>query len=498
MQSNDERTRFAQQFNLKETVFSESVVTVELPREAARSRGNVAAFLLAANLLSRTFDEIHAVFPEGTVVHRHPWHLSTVGQVIDELSETVDGVLHVGSPEHSDVVLAVGGSPTVPASRQVVVRGSQWRASLDCELQEGGEGILGSLYAATIGAAQALLHALEMDEAPYKPMQPFSFSLLECLPSRPTEQALPPLSLPEAHLVGVGAVGSAAVYALAHLDNVSGTLHLIDNEKVDNSNRQRYALLRRRDVDEPKVSVASEALADTTIQVEPYLGAFARYIDEHPDVRVGLLLSPVDSEEGRRALARMLPRRVINAATGGTTVTVSTHGFADGKACLHCLYLPDPRERSREEIMAEEMGLDLATVQRLVETNEPVGPELVAQVERHQGLALGSLQGYIGLPVNSLHAKAVCGDAGVNLSASNVIAPLPFISAAAGILLAAELVKSGHPELGPYALDNYFRLDTFRRPNPAFRRTCSQEPSGRCICWDPDYVAIYSEKHFSK
>ena len=495
MRVQDERTRFAEEFDLKPTVFADSVITVELPRNAARGRGNVGAFLLALNLLSRTFDKVHAVFPAGTDAHRHPWNLGTVDEVVDELSNTVDGVLRVGSPEHSDVVLSIGERPAVLGERQVVVRGSHWGAALDCELQGAGEGILGSLYAATMGAAQVLLHTLELAHAGYTPMSSFSFSLLDLLPSGATGHALPPLSLPETHLVGVGAVGSATVYTLAHLDDVMGTLHLVDNEKVDDSNRKRYVLTRRQDVEEMKVDVASEALCKSAIQAKPYAGAFASYAIDNPESRVNLLLSPVDSEEKRRGLARALPRRVINAATGGTTITVSTHGFGDGKACLHCLYLSEPNEVTREEMMAEDMGLTPDTIRRLVETNAPVDAQLVAQIEQKRGKVPGTWASYIGLPIDSVYAKAVCGDAELNLPTGNLIAPLPFISAAAGILLAVELVKSGHPALGPYTLDNYFRVDTRRQPNPAFRRQCAQEPSGKCICWDPDYLSVYSEKY---
>ena len=355
--------------------------------------------------------------------------------------------------------------------------------------------MFGALYAATMGSAQALLHTLGMAGAEYRPMAPFSFSLLDLLPHGPSDHVVAPISLPEAHLVGVGAVGSAAVYALAHFRDVRGTLSLIDNETVDDSNCQRYVLTRRRDLRERKVDVASEALRDSGIDVNSYPGVFASYVEDHPDERVDLLLSPVDSEEGRRALARMLPRRIINAATGGTTVTLSTHGFADGKACLHCLYLLESNQASPEEIMTADMGLPLDTFRRLVETNEPVDRDLVAQIERHRGAAPGMWAAHVGSPIHSFYVKAFCGGAVISLPAANVIAPLPFISAAAGILLAAELTKTGHAELGAYALDNYFRVDTLKQPQPGFRWTRPQDSSGTCICRDSDYIGAYSEKY---
>ena len=494
MRFRDENIRFARQFGIPHKVFSTSVITVELRHDAAALQGNVAGFLLAVNLLSRTFETVHAVFPAEAEVHRHPWHLNTVGAVVDELVQTVDGSLHVGLPERSDVVLSIGERPDTSAEREVVVRGSHWCAALDCDLQGAGEGVLGSLYAATMGAAQVLLHVLEKAGAPYKPMTGFQFSLLDHLPFGVDSGTPEPVWIPETHLVGVGAVGSAAVYTLAHLDDIEGTLHLIDNETIEAPNLNRYVLARRRDIDKWKADVGAEALSSTAMRAEPYRGVFASYTAEYGEI-VTLLLSPVDSEEGRRGLAKTLPRRVINAATGGTTVTISTHSFAEGKACLHCLYIPDPNQASPEVTMAKDMGLPLDLIQRLVETNAPLDAQLVAEIERNRGADPGRWADHVGSPVHSFYAKAVCGDAEIHLPTANVIAPLSFISAAAGIMLAVELIKARHTELGRWSLDNYFRVDTLSRPNPAFRRTRLQEASGKCICWDPDYLAVYSEKY---
>lgn len=495
MQRRDERDRFADQFNLTAEVFSDSVITVELSSAAARRPGHVRTFLLAINLLSRTFDKVYAVFPAGTEAADHPWHLGTVDAVVDELRDTTDGALTVGRPALSDVALSIGEDASTRAHRSVMACGSHWGAALDCDLPGSGEGVFGTLYAATLGCAQVLLHALELTGAAYRPMAPFRFSLLDLLPRGVSGQSVPPISLPEAHLVGVGAVGSAAVYTLAHLDEVRGTLHLIDNETVDKSNRERYALMRRRNTGEPKVEVAGRALRGSAIAVNPYQGAFEDYMTDHPAMPIDLLLTPIDSEEGRRAFARMLPRRVINAATGGTTVTLSTHGFADGKACLHCLYLVEPNEASSEEIIAADTGLSPDTVRRLVETNEPVSGEIVAKIEQHRGEAPETWAGHVGSSIHSFYAKAVCGDAPVKLPTGNVIAPLSFISAAAGILLAAELVKMGHADLSTYSLDNYFRIDTLHVPQPEFRWTRPQDTSRRCICWDEVFVDVYSERY---
>ena len=160
-----------------------------------------------------------------------------------------------------------------------------------------------------------------------------------------------------------------------------------------------------------------------------------------------LLLSPVDSEEGRRGLARTLPKRVLNAATGGTTITLSTHAFGDGKACLHCLYPLELNRRSPEQMVADDLGIALDVIQDLLRTNRPVGAELVSEIERNRGVDPGTWAGHVDLPVNSFYVRAVCGDARVQMPTANVIAPLSFISASAGVLLAAELVKAGNQQV---------------------------------------------------
>ena len=492
----DENVRFAKHINITPQAFTAPIITVELRQEAASRRGNTAAFILALNLLSRTFERVYAVFPVGIEAPRHPWGLETINAVIDDLNDTVDGTIGIGAPKHSDVVLSIGERPSIPANREVVVHGSPWCAALDCDLPETGEGVLGYLYAACMGAAQVLLHVLNSMNAPYQPMAPFTFSLLNLLPSGVDRDVPKSISIPETHLVGVGAVGSAAIYALAHLEDVRGTLHLIDNEKVDVPNLNRYVLMRRRDCDYWKVDVATEALRGTAIQTEPYQKSFSCYMEER-QANINLLLSPVDSKEGRRELAKILPRRVINAATGGTTVTVSTHGFNDGKACLHCLYPVTLNRASREEIMAKDMGLPLEKIIELVRTNAPVDAELAAQIEKNRGVKPGTWTNDIGSPISSFYVRAVCGEAPLRMGNTNVIAPLSFISASAGILLAAELIKASHPELSGWALDNYFRVDTLRPPNPAFRQLRLQGSSRKCICNDRDYTEVYAQKYCS-
>jgi hypothetical protein len=208
-----------------------------------------------------------------------------------------------------------------------------------------------------------------------------------------------------------------------------------------------------------------------------------------------LLVTPVDSEAGRRQLAKCLPRSVLNAATGHSTVTISRHGFADGKACLQCLYLQPRAAISTELRLASELGLSLHEVEHLLAENRPISGEILERIERHRGVEPGRFQELAGRYLQSFYQRAVCGEATVRTGSGTLTTPLSFISTAAGVLLAAELVKRSSPELARFALDNYFRLDMLYAPNPAFREQRLQEPTRECICWDRDFIDIYRQKY---
>jgi hypothetical protein len=220
---------------------------------------------------------------------------------------------------------------------------------------------------------------------------------------------------------------------------------------------------------------------------------FARFRESHKQP-IDLLLTPVDSEAGRCKLAAELPRMVLNAATGHTTVTISRHHFDDGKACLQCLYLPRKNELTTEKRLADALGMPLNEVEDHLANNRRVTVDLARRIEITINRPLGSLDSSIGERLQSLYQREICGQAVIKTSVGTVVSPLSFISAAAGVMLAAELVKVSVSEVAAFALDNYFRIDTLTNPNPDFKEVKMQESTHRCICWDKDYRTIYHQR----
>ena len=494
MNFRDKNIRFAQRYGIPPETFSKIKLVVELPKTAARLDNNVAAFILAVNVLARTFKQIYVVFPKETRLNQHPWGLTTIHKLVQDINQTSNNAIKVCLPPNPDIVFSIGCPTSLKARRTTFTSGSQWCAALDHPFESENSGPLGSLYAATMGSAQVLLHALDLIGAEYKPMPPFLFNLLDYSLDNQNEPTMQSITIPETHLVGIGAVGSSCLYALGHLSNISGRIHLIDNEEVDEGNLNRYILMRQSDVGRPKVEIGADAFYAKGLDIVSHNMTYGQYVKKYGG-EVNLLLTPVDSEETRCAITKELPRHIINVATGGTTVTLSTHGFADGKACMHCLYMPKTAAKSRPEIIAEDTGLLVKQVEDLITSNIPLDAQTVATIASHRKVPTDTWKEHIGKTILSFYEIAVCGDAGLRLPTDNITAPLAFISCAGGILLAAELVKLGDTELRRYALDNYLRIDTIHKPNLAFKHTKYQDRSGLCICHDLDYVSVYRSKY---
>jgi hypothetical protein len=156
--------------------------------------------------------------------------------------------------------------------------------------------------------------------------------------------------------------------------------------------------------------------------------------------------------------------------------------------------LPLADDQSTEKRLADDLGLSIAEVEDHLANNRPIELDVARRIEKHRGLAEGKLDPWVGQHIQSFYQRAVCGEAAITTAAGTIVSPLSFISAAAGVMLAAEVIKTSVPDLNAFVLDNYFRVDTMMTPNPDFKSTKPQDPSRRCICWDKDYTTVYRQR----
>lgn len=314
-------------------------------------------------------------------------------------------------------------------------------------------------------------------------------------------QATPPgaIELGEAHLVGLGAIGNGAAWALSGMAGLSGTLHLVDHEAVDLLNLQRYAMAGQADVGAAKVDVAARVIAASGLEVVAHRMRWDEYVAGRADRRFPRVAVALDTAADRIAVQGSLPAWIVNAWTQDLDLGVSRHRFDDGRACLACLYLPTGKAKDEDERLADELRMPEARmeIRRMLQTCAPLDEAFIQRVALAMGLPAAELVSFAGQPLRALHQAAICGGLAFKLSGGatpvGTVVPMAFQSAMAGIMLAADLVKKAAGMPDPPTTCT--RVNLLRPLAPVLDDPRAKDASGRCICADEDFLAAYRLKY---
>ena len=299
-------------------------------------------------------------------------------------------------------------------------------------------------------------------------------------------------------MVGVGAVGNSAAWALARTPLI-GQIHLVDPQVVELSNLQRYILCTRSDVDGIKVDIARRSF-EGTLQVLPHQGTWASFLGAK-GYKWDRVLVALDSAHDRRSVQASLPRWVANAWTQLGDLGVSSHSFEGPGACLACLYLPTQKSKSEDQIIAE--GLRIPQHQDQVRfrlgDGQATGKELCDSVAAAWDVPSEILEPYMDRPIRELWVDGVCGGGIIPLGEAGqtpreLQVPLAFQSALAGLLLAGETVRDILTD-GAKRKTLVRRLDVLRPLGDTSSQPILKAGTGSCICEDPDFVAAYRAKY---
>ena len=301
-------------------------------------------------------------------------------------------------------------------------------------------------------------------------------------------------------LVGVGAVGNSASWALARTPLI-GQIFLVDPQIVELSNLQRYVLCARKDEGGIKVDIAAKEFGGA-LQALPHKGTWASFLGAN-GYKWERVLVALDSAHQRRAVQGSLPRWIANAWTQLGDLGVSSHSFLGQDACLACLYLPTQKTKSEDQIVAE--GLKVPQFQVhirfLLGSGQGIDKELCDAVASAWGIPTETLESYVGRPIRELWVEGICGGGIIPLgeagpTPSELQVPLAFQSALAGMLLAAETVRDVLTN-GTQRKTHVRRLDVL---SPLRDRDPSPQPAlnagtGTCICEDHDFISAYKTKY---
>jgi len=481
------------------SVLEAGTVGVSFDEAAVGSMEGVWTLELSVNLLARLYPRI-ALAPRGQKAVEFAESLVVQAR-------SVNPELEIREDPHGVRAWLTVGETAFPTSSPVFYLGSDgWLARLSGEAPVGSgnsHNPFGAGVAACFGAANLFrlcfgehLPGAQLDET--LTLSLFSFQQVA---SDGWNPELPAVDLGESHLVGVGAIGNGAVWALSKLESLQGTLHLIDGEAIDLSNLQRYVLTEQSHVAAFKVELAAEALAHTGLTVVPHAQHWPQYVASRDRWEFQRVAVATDSARSRWEVQAALPRWLVNAWTQVGDIGVSRHTFVGEDACLLCLYLPDQPQPSEDQLVADAIGLPDAVVdvRQLLYTNAPVGEDWICRIAEALSIPAEPLLKFADQPIRKFYSEAICGGVVLRLGGSvgkaePVQAPLAFQSALAGIMLGAELVAHASGlRHAPSPVMTRINLLAPLGEHLSFPHR--KHPSGRCICQDADYVAAYQSKY---
>lgn len=468
-------------------------------RAVTRAEGKLA-LELAINLLARLYPRL-VILPESSHAE------AAVGNLIS-VAHSINPEIEIGANGTTATAILAAGETVVSTASPVVYIGSDgWVARISSTRPVGsGESLnpFGAGAAACFGAANIfrLIFGANLPEG--KVDTTFSLSLLDYDPqsSEPYNPPLKPIDLGVSHLVGLGAVGNGAAWALARVPDLSGILHLIDHESVELSNLQRYVLTGQEDVDEPKSTLAARQFAGTNIEAQSHPKKWGEYLRDVSSWNFERVAVAVDTGEDRQGIQAALPKWVVNAWTQPGDLGVSRHGFLGDNACLTCLYFPDEMGQHLDRIVAAAIGLPEAhmEIRTLLHNNAPVGRDLLARAASAMGVPLEPLLPFELEPIRVFYSRAICGGAILRLGGTvggthrEAAVPLAFQSALAGIMLAAELVAHAGG-LRPPGFPATTKIDLLRPLGNHLSLHIKKHRSGFCICQDADYIKAFRDKY---
>jgi len=305
-------------------------------------------------------------------------------------------------------------------------------------------------------------------------------------------------------LVGIGAIGSSTVWTLSKLRKLRGNINLIDHDHVEESNLQRYILLVEKDKKKWKVDIAKKALRQSNLSINPIKNDWAKFVKEFYKEKCSsrIVAVCVDSTEDRVRIQSSLPNKILNAYTDGSRFGISRHPNFNKNVCLACLYVPNAQQRSKLEIIVEELNMKghEKLIYQYMGTAKRIDHDFLAIFCHKNQISIDQVKEYKNKSFGDFYLEMVCGYKMLEFQekgqrAEHVDVPLSFQSCMAGLMLAAEIVLEslGVNRENLKDVSQWNVLDKLNEDNPS-HYSYIKNVSKQCICGDQDYKEVYELK----
>lgn len=318
----------------EKTDYRNKRVLVAVDGEIARTFNGQIMAMTSLNLLSRFCRNISFLCDDDvkTVFIPRKFHDQNFPSALLHMLRNIDSFGNfrlVDTDEGNyDEILAVG-DPRLSQSPDFGIDSDGWLSYLNKgrmapPLKKRRSNPLGASASACIATGEIFKNMLRMNTGIEGNLcfSAFDYSIDSIKPINPD---LPgSIDLGYVQVVGCGALGSAVGFFLSMLP-VKGRMTLIDYDRVELSNLNRYPTFTAHDVGKMKVDALTDFLSGTRIEIDPFLGKYSEFVGKHGAGYPDMVLSLVDRNGPRHEIQMNMPSLILYAATGEWTFSIGRH-----------------------------------------------------------------------------------------------------------------------------------------------------------------------------
>jgi hypothetical protein len=264
---------------------------------------------------------------------------------------------------------------------------------------------------------------------------------------------------------------------------LTGAPLTVDHDAIDDTNPNRHLTASLANEGDAKAELLAALLrlagADPLVKTVRW-----EALDPGHRSSVDLGVISVDDDAVRRAFQLDMPRLILNGGTNDAGLyQVTSHDFLN-EACLGCIARADLQSANPEESLARRLGVPLNQLQPHLESTEPLPSQLLSQMAPEDANQLRRVPGREVARVACGHLRPLPGEPARSA---------PMLSAAPGILLAAEIVKRQMRAEAPLSTATNM-LATSLLSGPYERWALQRHKCSNCTCRDDAYRDFYRRR----
>jgi hypothetical protein len=470
-------------------------IVVYFTNEAALSFEGEHLLRLLVNLLGR-------LYPNLTIANANGEALVAELQTV---AKSINPVIDLDCNDQATVAVVVGDCVYDKAGCVYYIGADNWNIHFSRSIAVicgTTKNPVGCGAAACIAAANVFRTVFRKQLPHSQPDGDFVLSMLDFKfnPLNNGPQLLP-LVLKDLIVVGLGAIGNAFIWTLSELEQLTGKITMIDHDPVALSNLQRYILTDQNSIFRSKPELAKEFFRGKEgLEVVPQNKKWTEWISSRGKWDLDTVTICVDNVQDRVLVQGALPKKLFNAWTQQENLGVSRHTDFIAAPCLCCLYFPTSIKKSISQEIAD--ALNISEHERVIRTylanHALVDQSLLTMICDRNNIPYEELIPFLGKPVQSFYAEVICGGVLMRLNpdiagqfSTSMQVPTAFESAFAGVLLAAEVIKSEIGYINHLKTTSQFNL--IRAINPYIDVNIAKVDG--CICKDDDFQRSWLQKH---